>query len=256
MIAAQGLRLPRSLSGALPLLALLLLWQALAMSGLLPAQVLVPPLRVSDTLIAMLRSGELERHVGDSLWRLAAGFAIGASAGLALGIVAALSRWAEAALWPMFLTIWQVPVIAFVPLLVLFLGIDESFKIAIVAIAAFFPVALATFDGIRSLPPAWFEVARIYRTTLPDLIRRILIPATVPAVLTGLRVAVTRAWVVLVAAELLAADSGIGQMMEMGRQLFQIDVVMAGVVVSGLIGFLLDYGARAVERRATRWKSA
>jgi sulfonate transport system permease protein len=78
----------------------------------------------------------------------------------------------------------------------------------------------------------------------------------VPAVLTGLRVALTRAWVVLIAAELLAADSGIGQMMEMGRQLFRIDVVLAGVVVSGLIGFGLDYGARAIERRATRWKTA
>jgi sulfonate transport system permease protein len=139
---------------------------------------------------------------------------------------------------------------------VIFLGIDEPFKIAIVALAPFFPVALATFDGIRGVPKAWFDVARVYRTRLPDLIGRILIPATIPAVLTGMRVALTRAWVVLVAAELLAADSGIGQMMEMGRQMFRIDVVLAGVVVSGLIGFALDRGAKAIERRATRWKYA
>jgi len=157
---------------------------------------------------------------------------------------------------PLFLILWQVPVITFIPLMVLFLGIDEPFKIAVVAIAAFFPVALSTFDGIRGVPRAWFEVARVYRTRLPDLIRRILIPATVPAILTGLRVALTRAWIVLVAAELLAADSGIGQMMEMVRQLFQLDVVLAGVVVSGLIGFLLDRSARAIESRATRWRTA
>ena len=236
--------------------ALLGLWQALAISGLFPPQVLVPPTRVALTLADMARTGELQRHVGDSLWRLGIGYAIGALAGLALGTLAALSRWAEAALWPLFLTAWQVPVIAFVPVLVLFLGIDETFKIAIVAIATLFPVALANFDGIRGVPSGWLDVARVYRTPLPQLVWRILLPATVPAVLTGLRIAITRAWVVLVAAELLAADSGIGQMMEMGRQLFQIDVVMAGVVMSGLIGFLLDRGARGIEARASRWKTA
>ncbi len=190
------------------------------------------------------------------MFRLGMGYVIGAIAGLVFGAAIALSRLAEAALAPFFLAIWQVPVIAFVPVLVIFLGIDEPFKIAVVALATFFPVALATFDGIRGVPKAWFDVARVYRTRLPDLIVRILIPATVPAVLTGLRVALTRAWVVLVAAELLAADSGIGQMMEMGRQMFRIDVVLAGVVVSGLIGFALDRGAKAIERRATRWKYA
>ncbi|MET0364644.1 MAG: ABC transporter permease [Sphingobium sp.] len=240
----------------LPLLALLALWQAACLSGLFPPQVLVPPSEVGRALFDMTASGELQRHVGDSLWRLAIGFAIGAALGLAFGSLIALSRLAEAALSPLFLTLWQVPVIAFVPVMVLFLGIDEPFKIAVVAIAAFFPVALATFDGIRGVPKAWFEVARVYRTRLFDLFWRILLPATVPAILTGLRVALTRAWIVLVAAELLAADSGIGQMMEMGRQLFQLDVVLAGVVVSGLIGFLLDRGARALESRATRWRTA
>lgn len=243
-------------SAILPVVALLALWQIACLTGLFPAQVLVPPSGVATALLEMSRSGELQRHIGDSLWRLLIGFLIGGAAGLVFGAVIALSRWAEAALWPLFLVLWQVPVITFIPLMVLFLGIDEPFKIAVVAIAAFFPVALAAFDGIRGVPKAWFEVARVYRTRLPDLIGRILLPATVPAVLTGLRVALTRAWIVLVAAELLAADSGIGQMMEMGRQLFQLDVVLAGVVVSGVIGFLLDRGARAIERRATRWRTA
>ncbi|MET0308284.1 MAG: ABC transporter permease [Sphingomonas sp.] len=237
-------------------LALIGLWQLACLSGLFPPQVLVPPSEVARTLASLAATGELERHIGESMFRLALGFAIGAVAGLAFGAAIALSRLAEAALAPFFLALWQVPVIAFVPMLVIFLGIDEPFKVAVVALATFFPVALATFDGVRGVPRAWFEVARVYRTTLPDLIWRILVPATVPAVLTGLRVALTRAWVVLVAAELLAADSGIGQMMEMGRQLFRIDVVLAGVVVSGLIGFLLDRGARALERRATRWRTA
>jgi len=235
---------------------LLLLWQLACLSGLFPPQILVPPSGVAKALADMAASGELQRHVGDSLSRLLIGFAIGAGAGMIFGAALALSRLVEAALSPLFLTLWQVPVIAFVPLMVMFLGIDEPFKIAVVAIAAFFPMALATFDGIRGVPRNWFDVAKVYRLRLHQLIRRILLPATVPAVLTGLRISLTRAWVVLVAAELLAADSGIGQMMEMGRQLFQIDVVLAGVVVSGLVGFLLDRGARWIESRASRWRMA
>jgi sulfonate transport system permease protein len=237
-------------------LALLAAWQIACSTGLAPAQVLVPPSEVARSLWDMAQSGELGRHVSESLYRLALGFTIGAFAGLVFGAGIALSRLAEAVLSPLFLTLWQVPVIAFIPTMVVFLGINEPFKIAIVAVAAFFPVALATFDAVRGVPRSWFEVARVYRTRLPDLIGRILIPATVPGVLTGLRIALTRAWIVLVAAEILAADSGIGQMMEMGRQLFQLDVVLAGVIVSGLIGFALDRGAREIERRATKWKTA
>lgn len=237
-------------------LALLALWQIACTSGLFPAQVLVPPTGVFNELLALARTGELQHHVGESLGRLGAGFLIGGLIGLAFGAGLALSRWTEAALSPLFLALWQVPVIAFVPMLVMFLGIEERFKITVVAVAAFFPVALATFDAFRGVPRAWLEVAKVYRLSLPQLIRRILVPATVPPVLTGLRVAITRAWLVLVAAELLAADSGIGQMMEMGRQLFRIDTVLAGVVVSGLIGYVLDAGARAIERRASRWRAA
>jgi len=237
-------------------LALLALWQLACLTGLFPPQVLVPPSGVAKALADMTASGELQRHVGDSLQRLLIGFVIGALAGMAFGATIALSQLAEAAFSPTFLTLWQVPVIAFVPMMVMFLGIDEPFKVAVVAIASFFPMALATFDGIRGVPRNWFEVAKIYRLRLFQLIRRILLPATVPAILTGLRISLTRAWVVLVAAELLAADSGIGQMMEMGRQLFQIDVVLAGVIVSGLIGFLLDRGARWIESRASRWRTA
>ncbi|MNH25633.1 putative aliphatic sulfonates transport permease protein SsuC [compost metagenome] len=95
----------------------------------------------------------------------------------------------------------------------------------------------------------------MYRLRWPTLVGRIALPAAVPAIVTGIRIALTRAWVVLVACELLAADSGLGQMIEMGRQMLRIDVVMVGVVVTGLIGFTLDYGLRRVERRFTGWQS-
>ncbi|PTQ07751.1 ABC transporter permease [Sphingomonas oleivorans] len=248
--------IPAFIPALAPPLLLIGAWQAASATGLFPAQVLVPPSEVMRTLASLAVNGELSAHLGQSLFRLVFGFAIGATAGLAFGAALALSKWIEALFSPLFLAVRQVPVLAFVPVLVLLLGIEEGFKITIVAVAAFFPVALATFDGVRGVPKAWFEVARVYRTPLVPFVARILVPATVPPVLTGLRIALTRAWLVLVAAELLAADSGIGQMMEMGRQMFRIDVVLAGVIVSGLIGFALDRGAKWIERRATRWRTA
>src|SRR5690606_38159784 len=143
-------RLP--LSAFVAPLALLPLWPLACLTGLFAPQVLVPPSGVAKALADMTASGELQRHVGDSLQRLLIGFVIGALAGMAFGATIALSQLAEAAFSPTFLTLWQVPVIAFVPMMVMFLGIDEPFKVAVVAIASFFPMALATFDGIRGVP--------------------------------------------------------------------------------------------------------
>jgi sulfonate transport system permease protein len=246
----------RFAQGIAPLLALLLAWQFASASGLFPAQVLVPPSEVAATLARLWQDGELGDHLGTSLFRLVFGFLAGAAIGLTFGTAMALSKLFETLFAPVFQAVRQVPVLAFIPMLVLLLGIEERFKIVVVAVAVFFPVALATFDGVKGIPKAWFEVARLYRTPPLPFITRILLPAAVPPVLTGLRLGLTRGWLVLVACELLAADSGIGQMMEMGRQMFRIDVVLAGVFVSGLVGFGLDRSVKLVERRFARWKEA
>lgn len=257
---AESSRKSRPLAAALlrfvPVAAILLLWEIAALSGLWPRQVLVPLEQVGATLLSLVSSGELERHVSASLYRLACGFLIGSAFGLAAGVGMALSRTVHRLLWPTFTCIRQVPVIAFIPLLILFFDVEDSFKIVIVAIASFFPTALATHDAVRDIPASHREVARLYRLPLAPFLRRVILPATVPQVLTGLRLGLTRGWLSLVAAELLAADSGLGQMMEMGRQLFQIDVVLCGVIAAGTIGFLLDGSVVRLERRLTRWRQA
>lgn len=236
-------------------LLLLAAWQATATAGLFPAQVLVPPSEVVATFRDLIATRELQAHLGESLFRLAIGFAAGAAAGLIFGIALALSKMMERLFGPLFQAVRQVPVIAFIPMLILIFGIEDLFKIVIVAKAAFFPVALATSDSIKGIPRRYFDVAAVYRLPLLPLVTRIVIPATVPPVLTGLRISLSRSWMVLVAAELLAADSGIGQMMEMGRQMFRIDVVMVGVLVTGLIGFALDRSLKLLERRLGRWRT-
>ncbi|HEY8353428.1 MAG TPA: ABC transporter permease [Methylophilaceae bacterium] len=229
-------------------------WVWVSRLGLFPDQILVPPQHVWEAALGLWESGELQMHLQQSLYRLVIGFSVGALLGVAFGILIGLSNTVENACSPLFHAIRQVPTVAFIPMLILVFGVEETFKIIIVAKAAFFPVALATHDAVRGIPKAYFEVARAYRLPTWLLVWRIILPSTVPPVLTGLRISLGRSWMVLVAAELLAADSGIGQMMEMGRQMFRIDIVMVGVFVTGLIGFSLDRLFRSLEGRLVKWK--
>lgn len=243
-----------SLTWLISPIALLVLWAVVAEAGIFPRNLLVPPARVWQTFEALLASGELLEHLLNSLSRLGLGFAIGALGGLAFGVLMALSKNVEVYCSPLFHTLRQIPSIALIPMFVLLLGIDETFKIIIVAKTAFFPVALAASEGVKAIPRSYFEVADVYRLRWPTLVREIALPAAAPPIITGLRISLTRAWVVLVATELLAADSGLGQMIEMSRQMLRIDVVMVGIVVTGIVGFALDFTFRQLEQRLLHWQ--
>lgn len=235
-------------------LLLLGAWALVAASGHYPEQLLVPPQHVYQALLELLASGELREHLQNSLARLAVGFSLGALGGLLFGSAMALSKNVEAYCAPLFHTLRQVPSIALIPMFILFFGVEETFKILIVVKAAFFPVALAASEGIKGIPRSHFEVAAVYRLPLASRLRDVALPAAAPPILTGLRISLSRAWMVLVAAELLAADSGLGQLIELNRQMMRIDVVMVGVVLTGLVGFILDHGFRLLEKRLLRWK--
>jgi sulfonate transport system permease protein len=232
----------------------LLSWAAAVQSGVVSRQVLVPPEQVLATFFQLAGSGELSRHLLKSLMRLAVGFAIGGSLGLILGVAMGGSRRIEQLVHPLFSVLRQVPTIALIPALILILGIEETFKIVIVAKATFFPVALAAFRGVRSIPRQYLEVAAVHRVPSWLLATKVLVPATLPHVVAGVRTSLGRSWMMLVASELIAADCGIGQMMEMGRQMFRIDVVMVGVFLTGTIGLVLDGSVRLAERRLAPWK--
>ena len=235
-------------------LLLLLAWFIAARAGWFPPQLLVPPAEVWASFKDLLASGELREHVVNSLSRLAIGFSIGALGGLVFGTAMALSKTVEAYCAPLFHTLRQVPSIALIPMFILFFGVEETFKILIVTKAAFFPVALAASEGVKGIPRGYFEVASVYRLPLWSLLRDVAFPAAAPPIVTGLRISLSRAWMVLVAAELLAADSGLGQMIELSRQMLRIDIVMVGVIVTRAIGFVLDFAFRLLEKRLLRWR--
>jgi sulfonate transport system permease protein len=235
-------------------LLVLAVWTLVTALEWAPEQILVPPLQVLAAARELAASGELGEHLSVSLARLLSGFALGSAAGIAFGLLVGLSPRLDAYTGPTFQVVRQIPSVALIPLFILVFGIGETFKLVIVAKASFFIVALAVHDAVASLPARYAEVAAMFRFSRLQVIRKVVLPAIVPATLTGVRIALGRSWMVLVGAELLAAENGLGQMMEMARQMFRLDVVMVGVVLTGLVGLALDRGFRLVEAYLMRWQ--
>lgn len=235
-------------------LLVLAAWMLVTRAHWFSDQIVVPPQAVLDAVRELWDSGELPDDLKISLYRLLIGFGIGGVAGVVLGVLLATSRQAQIYLGPTFQVLRQVPTLALTPMFILLFGIGETLKIVIILKSTIYPVAIATLEGVRNIPVQYVEVGRAYRLRPWTQFRRIIFPATVPPILTGVRIALGRSWMVLVAVELLAADTGLGQMMEVGRQMLRLDIVMVGVIVTGVIGFLFDRGLRTLEHTLLPWK--
>jgi sulfonate transport system permease protein len=256
--APRGWRLPTRLSDALlawPLpLALLLLWAVAAHYEWIAPQVLPAPGTVAATFKDALLSGELWANVQISLLRVVGGFAVGLVGGLLLGVAMGLSPTVKDYVYPLFKAFSQVPVLGWLPLLMLLVGIDEALKFILIGKAALVPIALNTYKGIQSVPTRYIEVARVLKFTRWQLLSKVVFPAALAPIWNGIRYGLTHAWLALVVVELLASSEGLGFMIVYGRQLFQLDVVLAAVVVVGLFGYALDKGLAAIETRLLRWR--
>lgn len=238
---------------AVPLVLLALL-ETLVRSGVLPAHQMPAPSQVAQTLYALAVTGELWRHIGASLVRVGAGFTIGVALAIAIGTWVGLSRRAEAYLEPTFQALRAIPSLAWVPLLLLWLGIDETPKIVLIALGAFFPVYLALLAGIRNVDRKLVEIGQLYRLADLDLVRRILLPAALPSLFIGLRGALSLSWMFLVAAELIAATRGLGYLLSDGRETSRPDLVIAAIVLLAVLGKVSDSLLKHWESRALRWR--
>ncbi|MEN3953307.1 ABC transporter permease [Iodidimonas sp. SYSU 1G8] len=221
---------------------LLWTWHAASSRGLVAPQVLPAPAMVIETFLDLIDSGELAGNLWISFQRVAYGFGIGASAGLLTGIAMGLSQRTERWLRPSFLLLGIIPVIGWLPLLMMLLGIGEALKIVVIAKAALLPVALHTMNGIASVPNTYREVGRVYGFSPWQTLRRIVLPSTILPIFTGLRIGLTTAWISLVVVEMLASTEGVGYLLVWGRQLFQLDLMIAMMAVIGFIGFAMDKG--------------
>jgi sulfonate transport system permease protein len=235
-------------------LAVLLLWHVSSLLGWAPEQVLPPPGQVFQTFWDMLVSGEIWDNLTISLMRVFTGFGIGLIAGLVLGTAMGLSPAARDYLYPLFKAFAQVPVIGWLPLLMLLVGIDETLKFLLIAKATLVPVTLNTCQGIQGVPNRYIEVARVYGFTRWQLLTKVVFPAATAPIWNGVRYGLTHAWLALVVVELLASSEGIGFLIVYGRQLFQLDVVLAAVLAVGIVGFVIDKLLSLTEAWLLRWR--
>lgn len=234
---------------------LLLAWQLTAVNGWLPEQILPAPRTVLDTAREGLADCSLLTATVTSLERVAQGFAAGVVAGLAIGAAIGLSPWLRTFVQPLFLALSQVPVLGWVPILVLLVGLDEALKIIVIGWSACLPVALGTAQGLRDVPVAYLELGRALSFGRWAQLTTVVLPAAVPSIFTGLREGLANSWQTLVVVELLASYEGLGYLMTYGRQLFQLELVLVAMVVVGAIGLALHLLLTGIETHLQRWRA-
>ncbi|MEW6372542.1 MAG: aliphatic sulfonate ABC transporter permease SsuC [Pseudomonadota bacterium] len=236
--------------------ALVAFWQVAAHIGWLSSRILPEPWQVLTAFWSLAESGELWAHLRTSLWRAAVGFGIGAGLGLLLGLLNGSSRRAETLLDTTLQMIRNIPALALIPLVILWFGIDETAKLFLLAVGVFFPVYLNTFHGIRSADQGLIEMARSYGLSGWALYRDVILPAALPSILVGVRFSLGLVWVLLIVAETISAQAGIGYMTMNAREFLQTDVVLVGILLYALLGKAADLAARALECHFLRWNPA
>ncbi|AVB25986.1 ABC transporter permease [Pseudomonas syringae pv. syringae] len=232
---------------------IIVLLEMIVRIGWLPAYQMPAPSEIVLTL-RDLADGALWKHISASLLRVLSGFAIGASLALVFAAWVGLSREAEAYLEPTFAGLRSIPSLAWVPLLLLWLGIGETSKIVLIAIGAFFPVYLNGVAAIRGIDRKLVEVGQMYGLSRYRLTRRILLPAALPGLFTGLRSGMSLSWMFLVAAELIAATKGLGYLLSDGRETSRPDIVLAAIIVLATLGKLSDGLLASLEKRFLAWR--
>lgn len=252
-VRGRAHRLSGLIGFGLPI-ALLALWQLASSSGWVKPYLLPPPITVVTTIWEMALDGSLFKNLRASALRWLVGFLLGGGLGLGLGSWVGLSRGAERIFDTSVQMLRTVPFLALTPLLVIWLGLDEAPKITLVGLASFFPLYINTFAGIRNVDRKLIEVGRVYQLSNADMLRRVIIPAALPAVFTGVRYGLGVAWLALVIAELMGATVGLGFMLVEGREFVRIDIIVAAILLFSLVGKLVDTIVRALEDRFLRWR--
>ncbi len=238
-----------ALTAAVIPLALLAGWQGASQLKLISADLLPSPAAVAQALIAMAVSGEMTTHVAATARRVALGFAVGSAAGTALGALTGVSGTARRFIDPTVQALRSVPSIAWVPLFILWFGIFEGSKITLIALGAFFPVYLNLMAGIAGVDTRLIEVGRVLTLSRTQVLRYILLPASLPAYLTGLRSGLGLAWMFVAAAELLGASDGLGYLLTDAEQTGRPERVLAAILLFALCGKVSDW---ALLRAASR----
>lgn len=240
--------------GVLTPVVLLLGWQILATTGVIDSRMVPAPTQIVDEAAILVRSGELGHDTFATVRRLVIGYAVGAVLGVLVGVFMGSCRSAAAALSPTFAALYALPKIAVLPLLLLIFGLGEPPKVISVAVTVFFVLQINTLSGVRQMDPRMLEAARSYGATGHKRLRYVVLPACVPAIFTGLRVAVGLGVAVIVAVEFVASNDGLGYMIWNAWNLFQPARMYVGLVAVAVLGAALAGVVNLAERLAVPWQ--
>ena len=242
--------------------AVLIVWQVLASAGFYRRAILPPPSDIALVMADLVfgHTGEAGRYSGtwldhavNSIWRVFAGFAWGAGLGTLLGLLIGLSRVVEKLFDPTVQVLRNVPVTAWVPLSLIFFGIGNQPAIFLIGLGAFFPAVINSTHGVRQLNKTLHKAAQMMGTNQGEMLARVILPAAMPSVMTGLRLSMGIAWVLVVVAEILAVRSGLGYLLNDAYQFYRNDVVIASMLSIGILGFLSDRVVVFVRDRVLEW---
>jgi NitT/TauT family transport system permease protein len=213
------------------------------------------PLDVVTGLQELISKGLLLSYVSDSLFRVAVGYSLAICLGIATGLVLGWYPSSAAAMNPLIQILRPISPLAWIPLAIVWFGVGNASAIFLIFLASFFPVVVATVNGVRNVPPMFRNAGQNFGLSSEALLRRVIFPAALPQVLVGLRIALGIAWLVVVAAEMIAVDSGLGYLIIDSRNAGKrYDLVVAGMLLIGTIGLALDIGIRRMERwKSVRW---
>ena len=254
--SARLRRWTRPTLGLLLPVGLALAWETIVWLGLSNGRLMPPPTKLFATIAELARSGELTRHIVATLTRVAAGFGLGVISGTVLGAVSGYWGLVRRLLDPTVQALRAIPSIAWMPLFILWLGIFETSKIVLIAVGVFFPVYLGVMGAILSVDRKIVEVGRTFRLSGPAMIRRILLPAVLPAYVVALRVGLGLGWMFVVAAEFMGASEGLGYLLIDGQQLGKPAQILAAIVIFAILGKTTDWLIEIGTAPLLRWQDA
>jgi ABC-type nitrate/sulfonate/bicarbonate transport system permease component len=236
-------------------IGLLLVWELLIRAGLGDRRFIPAPSDIAVRFWQLTLNGELAMHTSATLWRVLAGFVIGAVPAVAIGLLMAMFRPVRIFFDPLVAALMPIPKVALMPLLLLAFGFGDASKIALVATAVFFPVVVNTYAGAANIERIYWDVARNYGASTYVMFTRVVFFGALPLIFAGLRIALAVSFVVLVAAEFVASKTGIGYLIWNSWELLEVDYMFVGIIVIGILGLITAVLFQEIERKLIPWKA-
>lgn len=237
------------------IICVLLVWELICRAGFVSSLFLPAPSQIISSLFVMIGDGEIGMSLAASMYRILVGFAVGSLIGLAVGLVTGTSALADKIGNPIVNALYPIPKIALLPLFILWLGIGELSKVTIIAMGVFFPVAMNTYSGVKNVDTLLIKVAVSFNASWWKTMKSVVLPNALPMIFAGLRLAAGTSLLLLVAAEMIAAQVGIGALILHYGDLMITDRLMAGVIVLSLLGLIFNLLLQWIERKAVPWKN-